>query len=123
MGNIMLKKAFENYKTVHMPYRNFAERTRVEYQNDLDGLVIFLERSGITYVKDLALPTIERYVSHLEQKGLASLTRKRKVVAIRSFFLFLYHDGYIQTNIASKIVLPFTESTLPNVLTQTECNH
>jgi site-specific recombinase XerD len=103
--------------------RNFAERTRIEYQNDLEGLVIFLEQSGIAYVKDLALPTIERYMSHLEQKGLGSLTRKRKVVAIRSFFSFLYHDGYINTNIALKIVLPFTESTLPNVLTQTECNY
>src|SRR5215213_1170869 len=123
MGEITLKKAFDDYKTIYMPYRNFAKRTRVEYLNDLEGLIGFLDKVGINHVNALGLPVIERYVAHLEQEGLGSLTRKRKVVAIRSFFSFLYHDGYIQTNIASKIVLPFTESTLPNVLTQTECNH
>src|SRR6266498_2998836 len=122
MGDITLRKALEDYKTVYMPYRNFAERTRVEYQNDLEDLSEFLEKSGINHVKELGIPIIERYVAHLEQKGYASLTRKRKVVAIRSFLSFLHQDGYIDTNIATKIVLPFTESTTPNVLTQTECD-
>jgi site-specific recombinase XerD len=122
MGEITLRNALDDYKTVYMPYRNFAERTRVEYQNDLEDLADFLEKSGINHVKEIGLPIIERYVAHLEKKGFASLTRKRKVVAIRSFLSFLNQDGYIQTNIAKKIVLPFTESTTPQVLTQTECD-
>src|SRR6266536_726123 len=120
MGDIALKKALDDYKTVYMPYRNFAERTRVEYLNDIEGLVEFLEESGINQIKELGLPIIERYVAHLEQRGFASLTRKRKVVAIRSFLSFVHQDGYIDTNIAKKVVLPFTESTLPHVLTKTE---
>jgi len=122
MGDITLRKALDEYKTIYMAYRNFAQRTRVEYQNDLEDLVEFLEQSGINNVKGVGLPIIERYVAHLEQKGFASLTRKRKVVTIRSFVLFLYQDGYIITNIATKIVLPFTENTTPNFLTQTECD-
>lgn len=122
MGDITLGKALDDYRTVYMAYRNFAERTREEYLNDLEDLVGFLEKSGINLVKEIGLQSIERYVAHLEQRGFAGLTRKRKVVVIRSFLLFLYRDGYITTNIASKIVLPFTESTTPNVLTQTECN-
>ena len=122
MGEITLKKALDDYKTIHMPYRNFAERTTVEYLNDLEGFIGFLDKVGINYVNALGLPIIERYVAHLEQKGLASRTRKRKVVSIRSFLSFLYHESYIETNIANKIVLPFTESTLPTVLTQTECD-
>ena len=122
MEDITLRKALDDYKTVYMPYRNFAERTREEYLNDLEDLAGFLEKSGINHVKEIGLPIVERYVAHLEHKGFASLTRKRKVVVIRSFLLFLYRDGYITTNIASKIVLPFTESTTPNVLTQTECD-
>jgi site-specific recombinase XerD len=122
MGDIALKKALDDYKTVYMPYRNFAERTRVEYLNDIEGLVEFLEKSGIKHVKEIRLPNIEQYVAHLEQKGFASLTRKRKVVSIRSFLSFLYQDGYIDTNIAKKIVLPFTESTTPYFLTQMECD-
>jgi integrase/recombinase XerD len=122
MGEITVRKALDDYRTVYMPYRNFAERTRVEYQNDLEDFIRFLGKSRINHVGELGLPIIERYVAHLEQEGLASLTRKRKVVSIRSFLSFLYHDGYIYTNIANRIVLPFTESTTPNVLTQTECD-
>lgn len=85
MGEITIRKALDDYKTVYMPYRNFADRTREEYQNDLEDFIKFLEGKGIIRVGKLELPNIERYVASLEEKGKASLTRKRKVVAIRSF--------------------------------------
>jgi len=122
MEDIPLRKALDDYITIYMAYRNFAERTRVEYQNDLEDLIGFLEKYGINHVKKLGLPIIERYVANLEQKGFASLTRKRKVVAIRSFLSFLYQDGYIVTDLAKKIILPFAENTMPYVLTQGECD-
>src|SRR6266498_1309100 len=122
MVGMTLQEALDEYKNVYMAYRNFAERTREEYINDLEDLVEFLEKLGVNHVKEIGLSIIERYVAHLEQEGFASLTRKRKVVAIRSFLSFLYQDGYIESNIAKKIVLPFTESNLPNILTQTECD-
>jgi site-specific recombinase XerD len=122
MGEITIKKASFDYKTVYMPYRNFAERTRLEYFNDLEGLVEALEKVGVYQVGELSLPVIERYIARLEQKGLASLTRKRKVVAIRSFLSFLYQEGYIIADIAKKVVLPFAEITTPFVLTQADCD-
>ena len=73
MGDITLRKALDDYKTVYMAYRNFAERTREEYSNDLEDLVGFLERLGMANVKEVGLPIIERYVASLEQKGFASL--------------------------------------------------
>ena len=100
MGDTTIQNAFEDYKTIYMPYRNFADRTRVEYQNDLEAFIEFLGQSGISRVRKLGLPIIERYVADLELKGFASLTRKRKVVAICSFLSLLYQDGYIETNIA-----------------------
>src|SRR6266498_2321978 len=117
MGNTTLSKALADYVTIYMAYRNFAERTRVEYQNDLEDLGRFLEKSRISHVKEIGLPIIERYIANLEERGFASLTRKRKVVVIRSFLSFLYQDRYIDTDIAKKIILPFTESTMPYVFT------
>lgn len=122
MGDTTLRKALDDYNTVYMPYRNFAERTRVEYQNDIKGLIEFLERQRINFTKALSFPIIERYIAHLEQEGFASLTRKRKVVAIRSFLSFLHQDGYIDTNLAKRIIPPFAENTAPHILTETECN-
>jgi integrase/recombinase XerD len=122
MGEITLKKVLDDYKAVYMPYRNFADRTREEYQNDIEDFVRFLEQKGINRVGELGLPVIERYIGLLDGKGIASLTRKRKVVVIRSFLSFLYQDGYIDTNIAKKVVLPLAEYPSPDFLTQSECN-
>src|SRR5688572_3235658 len=122
MGEITIRKALDDYKTIYMPYRNFADRTREEYQNDLEDFIGFLERKGMNRVGELGLPIIERYVAHLEEKGFAGLTRKKKVVTIRSLLSFLYQDGYIDTNIAKKIALPLAEYPSPNFLTQSECN-
>src|SRR5215213_8617687 len=105
-----------------MPYRNFAQRTRVEYVNDLQGFIDFAEKAGVIHAKEVGLPIVERFIAGLEQKGYSGLTRKRKVVTIRSFFSFLYRDGYINADIASKVILPFTETTTPHVLTQSECD-
>src|SRR5215213_4964006 len=122
MGEVTLRKALDDYKTIYMPYRNFADRTRVEYQNDLEAFIQFLEQSRISQVRELGLPNIERYAAHLEQEGFASFTRKRKIVAIRSFLSFLYQERYLDIDIAKRIVLPLTENTTPYVLTQSECN-
>src|SRR5215216_2961301 len=122
MGKITVRKALDDYKSVHMPYRNFAERTRVEYQNDLEKLLRYLEQSGINYVNQVGLPIVEHYVAHLEQEGLASPTRKRKVASIRSFLSFLYQDGYIDVDIAKRVVPPFLEKKPPRILTQAECD-
>lgn len=122
MGDITLKKALDEYKTIYMAYRNFADRTRVEYQNDLEDFIEFAEKSSVIYAKEVGLPIVERFIAGQEQKGYSSMTRKRKVVTIRSFLMFLYQDGYIHTNVGSKIILPFTESTTPHILTQAECD-
>lgn len=122
MGDITLRKALDDYRTIHMPYRNFAERTRVEYQNDLRGFVEYLEKVGVNHVNAIGLPIIERYVAQLEQDAYASRTRKRKVVAIRSFLSFLYQEGYIDENLSKRVIVPFAESTIPHILTQSECN-
>lgn len=122
MGETTLRQALDDYKTIYMPYRNFADRTRVEYQNDLEDFAKHLRRAGVESVAGIGLRTIERYLANLEEKGFSSRTRKRKTVAIRSFFSFLYQDGYIGTNIAARVVLPFTENATPHVLTHTECD-
>src|SRR6266496_3967439 len=122
MGEMTLQEAIDEYKNVYMAYRNFAARTREEYLNDITDFVGFVERLGISQAREVELPNIERYVAQLEQNGFASLTRKRKVVTIRSFFSFLYQDGYIDTNIAKKIILPYAETRTPHILTQKECD-
>lgn len=117
-----LRKALDDYKNVYMPYRNFAERTRVEYLNDLEDLIGYLEKSGNRRVGDLKLGFIERYLAELERRGFAGATRKRKTVTIRSFLKFLYQDRYIDSNLAKQVIPPFIDSKTPTFLTETEYN-
>ena len=104
MGEITLRKALNDYKIVYMPSRNFAQRTRVEYLNDLKGLIQFLEQLGLKEVKHIGLPQLERYLAELDNREIAGSTRKRKVVAIRSFLSFLYQDEYISVNLAKRLI-------------------
>jgi site-specific recombinase XerD len=122
MGDITIRRALDDYKATYMAYRNFADRTRIEYQNDLENLVEYLDKSGTRRVGDLQLAQIERYLAELERRGFTGATRKRKTVVIRSFFKFLYQDRYIDRNIAQLLIPPFVDSKIPTYLTEAEYN-
>ena len=123
MGDITLRKALDEYKEIFMASRNFTQRTRVEYLNDLEDLIQYLEHLVIKRVGDIGLPQLERYLAELDHRGFAGSTRKRKVVAIRSFLGYLYQDRYISTNIAKQLIPPFAEAKSPRYLTKSECEH
>jgi site-specific recombinase XerD len=106
MGEITLRQALEEYKNIYIASRNFAERTRVEYLNDIQDLIHFLEQANLKEVKDIGLPQLERFLAELDRRGFAGSTRKRKVVSIRSFLWYLYQDGYISLNLSKRLIPP-----------------
>jgi site-specific recombinase XerD len=122
MGGMTLKEAVEEYKNVLLPARNFSSRTRVEYINDVEDLVSFLERSGVSRVREISLPGVDRYLADLDQRGIAGTTRKRKVVVARSFLKFLYEDGYLSTNLSARVIPPKADFKNPRFLTEAEYN-
>jgi site-specific recombinase XerD len=88
--------------------------------NDLEGLVQFLERAGVNRVGEVSLSQLERYQAELDHRGYTGSTRKRKTISIRSFFAFLYHDGFIANDISRRLIPPYSENTIPRVFTQAE---
>src|SRR4030067_3200407 len=120
MGEITFQQVLDEFKTVYRPGRNYATRTRKEYANDLGELVTFLKQIGISRVGDIAWPHLERYLTKLDQKGYAGATRKRKTVAIRTFFGFLAQEGYVSNDVSKRLITPYAEYKLPRVLTRGE---
>lgn len=120
MVEIRLQDALMEFKTVYMPSRNFAARSREEYLNDLEDLLVFLEQLGVERVNELSLPVMDRYLAHLDDRGLAGSTRKRKVVVIRGFLAFLYRNRYLANDISRGVIPPFSEAPIPRILTQKE---
>jgi integrase/recombinase XerD len=120
MTDLTLRDALEAYHTVYMPSRNFAERSRREYLQDLEDVVGFLEESGLTHVSEVEKRHLEAYQAELDSRGYAGSTRRRKTASVRSLFGLLKRNGYADDNIAESLVLPQTEHKQPRVLSERE---
>ena len=121
MGEITLQQALEEFKTVYMPARNLAARTRIEYANDLKGFIDYLATMGITRAVELKTVHVDRYLARLDELGYCGSTRKRKAITFRSFLSFLFRNGYLSHDISGLVILPFSERPVPRILTQIEC--
>jgi len=120
MGEITLHQALVEFKTVYMPARNLAARTREEYANDLKDFIDFLGKAGVTRAGETSTLYVDRYLAKLDEIGYSGSTRKRKAITIRTFLSFLFRNGYISHDISQQVILPFTEQPTPRILTQTE---
>lgn len=115
-----LEEALLSYRTIYMPSRNLAPRTRVEYANDIEQLIAFLEDSGRTRVGQVSMTDLEAFLAHLDGKGYSDAARRRKAYAIKSFFSFLEDADVITTNPAGRLTPPKQEKKEPRVLTEEE---
>jgi integrase/recombinase XerD len=120
MGKTTLQQALEEFRTIYMPARNLAARTRIEYDNDLKAFIDYLATIGITRAAELNTIHVDRYLARLDELGFAGSTRKRKAITFRSFLSFLFRNGYISHDISRMVILPFQEQSTPRILTQTE---
>jgi site-specific recombinase XerD len=119
-GEIGLKQAIVDYRDIYLAYRNFAQRTRVEYVNDLEDLVKYIDGIGVHTAGEVELPHLVRYIAELEKRGFAGSTRKRKTISIRSFLSFLHMEGHILTDIGKRLIPPYVEAQKPRFLTTEE---
>ena len=115
-----LGEALKLYELIYMPSRNFAPKTRLDYHNDLEDLVAFLEEGSLRRLNQLSLRDLEAYLAELDRRGYAGASRKRKTYAIKSFFSFLYRSGYADKDLAERLIPPKTEQKEPRVLTKPE---
>jgi len=102
----------------------FAERTRVEYRDDVKHLVLFLTAScRLTNVRSVERNHLVRYLSALTTAGQAASTRRRAVAAIRLFFQVLVQEDVVQRSPAQHLIPPAREDRPPRVLTKSEYEH
>ena len=115
-----LDRALKEFELVFMPSRNWAQKTRINYRNDVAELITFLEKQGKADPNRVHLQDLEAYMAELDRRGHAGTTRRRKSSSIKSFFGFLRQYGHITNNVAERLTLPAREHKEPRVLTTRE---
>ncbi len=101
---------FINYLKVE---KNASTHTITNYLVDLTSFSAFLGDREMSSVDHL---TLRRFLAEMRAKNYAKRTIARKLACLRSFFKFLYREGYIKTNPISAILTPKLDKKLPTFL-------
>jgi len=119
---ISLTQALVLYREQNLVARNLATKTCIEYTNDLENLIAFLqERLLIGRPDQVECKHLERYLAMLERRGFLSRTRRRKVASFRSFFGFLEEQGIVGRSPAHQLIPPMRQEDQPRILSGAEC--
>jgi len=90
--------------------KNASEHTVINYSLDLRDFSVFLDERALEEVTYLDL---RKYLAVMRQKDYSKRTIARKLASLRSFFRFLYREGYIKNNPASSVSTPKLDKRLP----------
>jgi site-specific recombinase XerD len=105
--------------------KGYSEGTIEAYQLDIErGLFPFLRQRGKFEVGEVTKADIRAYLDYLANgKGNSSVTRARKLAAIKSFFNYLVENEELEVNPAASIRSPRIPEKEPVYLTDEESIH
>jgi site-specific recombinase XerD len=86
------------------------------YRSDLLLFAEWVERSGVRSPVDVDRLLLRRYVASLTTRQFAKRTIARKVAALRRYYAFLRHRGYIEIDPTVSLRAPAGPARLPRVL-------
>jgi len=93
--------------------KSVSQHTTLNYSTDLTKFSSFL---GNIKIEDIDHLTLRKFLAYLRAQHNAKTTIARKLASIRSFFKFLYREGYINSNPALSIFSPKLDKKLPHFL-------
>lgn len=99
--------------------RNLSHHTIAAYRSDLDQLVVFCSRLGITQIGEVSRRVLRRYLANLSTRRYAPRSIARKASAIRGFLDDAVRRGLIPANPDIGLARPKRPSTLPKALPAT----
>ena len=86
------------------------------YRSDLALFAEWVERSGVTSPAEVDRLLLRRYVASLTTRQFAKRSIARKVAALRRYYSFLRHRGYVEVDPTVSLRAPSGPARLPRVL-------
>ena len=112
-------KLVENYIRYLKLEKNHSANTIDAYIRDLNKLIAYLGNEK-KEIKDVELKDLQNFAATLYDIGIVPRSVTRIISGIRSFFKYLYLDGYIEVDPTELLESPQIGDHLPEVLTEEE---
>jgi len=98
--------------------RDASPHTIINYSVDLKDFSKFLNPKSEDESTDFNISNIDhlllrKYLAHIRSKGYSKRTIARKLASLRSFFRFLYKEGYLKVNPITSLMTPKLDKKLP----------
>lgn len=105
-----MQRYIDKFKTYLTIEKNASPHTITNYISDLED---FASQISDKKIEDIDYLALRKYLAELKLRNLSKKTTARKLSALRTFFKFLYRDGYIKTNPAISVATPKLDKKLP----------
>ncbi len=112
-----LVEEFLNYLSAE---RGLSANTISSYRGDLNKYIQYLEKQKIVSLSASKRSHVTNFMHYLKDKGLASNSIARALVAIKVFYRFLVNEKYLQDDVTAVLNLPKLWKKLPEVLNAQE---
>lgn len=96
--------------------RGYSENTIINYENDIEEFMSFLEKEGIKKISEVNYDIVRFFLMELYNKKYSRNSVSRKLSSLRSFFKFLHSKNKIEMNPFSLVSSPKKEKRLPKFL-------
>jgi integrase/recombinase XerD len=109
---------FESFKTYLITEKRVLQNTFLAYKRDIDQFYLFLKQRRVD-VDRCKKEHLKNFLKELKTQGLSAKSLSRKISSLKRYFDFL-NLRYKIPNIATALIFPKTEKTLPNYLSESE---
>lgn len=96
--------------------KGYSSHTIRAYKKDINSFFEYVK----TKLEEVDLLDIRGFVVHEIKRGISKSSISRRLSSIRTFFKFLYREGYIKNNPAKLVSNPKQKKILPRFLTVDE---
>ena len=119
---MLISEIFNDFISYISHEENLSVNTVEAYGSDIAPFIVYLSDHGVGDVKSITHLHIRTYIATLYEK-LDKRSISRKTSSIRAFLKYLHMQGYIQSEILTRVIHPKTQEKIMFALSTDEINN